>query len=287
MSVLEARGVSVVRGGRRILHDVGLRIESGEVTALAGPNGSGKSTLLRALAGIWTVSEGSVVLDEVPLQARSRRDVASRIAFVAQDTRIDFAFTVAEIVAMGRYPHRGRFDREAAADRQAVDEAMEWCGIASLRDRCANTLSGGERQRVVIARGLAVQPDFILLDEPTANLDIEHAIRILDLCAALARAGKVRCGRNSRFERGGALYIAGRADRLRTHRVLRHSRRSGQLPNSRKGFSGSRRAAPERATAPQSTCFIERIRNDSSYFGGIAVRHIAYMRRAESLCAVS
>ena len=190
MSVLEARGISVIRGGRRILHDVDLRIESGGVTAIAGPNGSGKSTLLRALAGIWALTGGSVMLDGVPLQALSRRDAARRISFVAQDTRLDFAFTVAEIVAMGRYPHRGRFDREAAADRQAIDEAMEWCGIAGLRDRYANTLSGGERQRVVIARGLAVQPDFVLLDEPTANLDIEHAIRILDLCAALARAGK-------------------------------------------------------------------------------------------------
>jgi iron complex transport system ATP-binding protein len=190
MSALEARGITVERGGRRILHEVDLRIERGEVSAIAGPNGSGKSTLLRALAGIWTLAEGSVVLDGVPLRTLSRRDVARRIAFVAQDTRLDFAFTVAEIVAMGRYPHRGRFDREGAVDRRAVEEAMEWCGVAGLRDRCANTLSGGERQRVVIARGLAVQPDFILLDEPTANLDVEHAIRIMDLCAALACAGK-------------------------------------------------------------------------------------------------
>ena len=91
---------------------------------------------------------------------------------------------------MGRYPHRGRFERATSADRCAIEEAMEWCGVSELRTRAVNTLSGGERQRVVIARSLAVQPEFILLDEPTANLDVEHAIRILDLCAALARAGK-------------------------------------------------------------------------------------------------
>ena len=190
MNSLEASGVAVARGGRRILDGVDLRVESGTFTAIAGPNCSGKSTLLRALAGIWAVSEGSVTLGGKPLGTLGRRAIAQQIAFVAQDNRLDFSFTVAEIVAMGRYPHRGRFERPAAADRRAIEEAMEWCGVAELRERAVNTLSGGERQRVVIARSLAVQPEFILLDEPTANLDVEHAIRILDLCAALARAGK-------------------------------------------------------------------------------------------------
>ena len=190
MNCLEARGVAVARGGRRILNSVSLRVEPGTFTALAGPNGSGKSTLLRALAGIWPLSEGSVTLDEKPLGTLGRRAIAQRIAFVAQDNRLDFAFTVGEIDAMGRYPHRGRFERAASADRRAIEEAMEWCGVAGLRERAVNTLSGGERQRVVIARSLAAQPDYILLDEPTANLDVEHAIRILDLCAALARSGK-------------------------------------------------------------------------------------------------
>jgi len=190
MSVLEAREIVVARGGRRILDGVGIRAESGGVAAIAGPNGSGKSTLLRALAGIWPISEGSVALDGVPLSRLSRREVARRVALVAQDTRFDFAFTVAEMVAMGRYPHRGRFTAETTADRAAVEDAMAWCDISHLRERTVNTLSGGERQRVAIARSLAVQPDFILLDEPTANLDVEHALGILDLCSALARAGK-------------------------------------------------------------------------------------------------
>ncbi len=190
MNSLEARGVTVIRGGRRILDGVDLRVEAGGFLAIAGPNGSGKSTLLRALTGIWAVNEGSVTLGGQSLGTLGRKAIARRIAFVAQDNRLDFSFTAAEIVAMGRYPHRGRFERATTADRQAIEEAMEWCGVGELRERAVNTLSGGERQRVAIARSLAVQPEFILLDEPTANLDVEHAIRILDLCAAMARAGK-------------------------------------------------------------------------------------------------
>ena len=224
MNLLEARGVAVIRDSRRILDDVNLRVESGVVIAIAGPNGSGKSTLLRTLGGIWPVTEGSVALDGKPLGTFGRRAIARRIALVAQDNRLDFAFTVAEIVAMGRYPHRGRFERATCTDRQAIEEAMEWCGVAALRNRPVNTLSGGERKRVVIARSLAVQPEFILLDEPTANLDVEHAIRILDLCAALARAGK--------------------AVALATHdlnAVVRYASQAVLIKSGRIVFSGARR----------------------------------------------
>ena len=183
--MLEAAGIAVERGGRRILNDVNVRVVPGQFTALIGPNGSGKSTLLKALAGLWPVVHGEVR----PLAGMSRRDIARKIAFVPQDTRIDFAFSVAEIAGMGRHPHRGRFTPESAADRKAVDAALERCDVAHLRRREANTLSGGERQRVLIARSLAAEPEVILLDEPTASLDIEHSLRILELCRELARDG--------------------------------------------------------------------------------------------------
>lgn len=186
---LEAVSVSIERGGRRILDAASLRLEPGKFTALIGPNGSGKSTLLRALAGLWPVSSGEVLLDGQPIRRLPRRTVARSVAFVPQDTRIDFAFTVEELVSMGRHPHRGRFAGETVTDRRAVDEALERCDVTYLRSRAANALSGGERQRVLIARSLAAQPDAILLDEPTANLDIEHALDILELCRELADDG--------------------------------------------------------------------------------------------------
>jgi iron complex transport system ATP-binding protein len=190
MSVaLEARNIAVERGGRRILDAASLKIESGRFTTLVGPNGGGKSTLLKALAGLWPVASGEVIFDERPIKTFTRREIAQRIAFVPQDTHIDFAFTVDEIVGMGRHPHRGRFAPETGADRAAINAALERCDVADLKTRAANSLSGGERQRVLIARSLAAKPEVILLDEPTASLDIEHAIEILDLCRELAREG--------------------------------------------------------------------------------------------------
>ena len=190
MNLLEASSVSVRRGGRSILEHIDLQLGAGDLLAIVGPNGSGKSTLLRALAGIWPVFSGSVRLDQHPISSLPRREIARRIAFLPQDARLDFAFTVEEVVAMGRYPHRGRFQRESQADRAAIEAALEYCDVGELRHRFVNTLSGGERQRVLIARSLAVQPDFVLLDEPTASLDVEHSLEILNLCRRLADAGR-------------------------------------------------------------------------------------------------
>ena len=189
MSILEISGVSVERGRREILSNASVRVSSGELVVLLGPNGSGKSTLLRILGGLWLPSAGSVTLDGRVLQGFSRGELARRIAFVPQDTHVDFAFTVRELLAMGRYPHRGRFSSETPRDRAAILAAAEQCDIVSLLDRSVDTLSGGERQRVLIARSLAVQPEFILLDEPTANLDIEHSLEVLELTKTLAATG--------------------------------------------------------------------------------------------------
>lgn len=189
MSRLEAQAITVTRQGREILKSASLSLSAGEFQAVVGPNGSGKSTLLRALAGIWPVSAGRVLLDDKPLSGLSRQQIARRVTFVPQDTRSDWPFTVEEIVAMGRHPHRGRFTSESDADKRAIQLALERCDILSLRGRLVNTLSGGERQRVVIARSLAVEPEFILLDEPTASLDVQHALEVLELCKNLACSG--------------------------------------------------------------------------------------------------
>jgi iron complex transport system ATP-binding protein len=160
------------------------------MTALIGPNGSGKSTLLRLFAGLWRPDDGEMLLDGRAIHSLPRREMARRVAFVPQEAQIDFAFTVAEILAMGRYAHRGRFSPQAEADRAAINSAAAHCDITHLIDRAINTLSGGERQRVLIARSLVVEPEFVLLDEPTANLDVHHALDVLQLCESLSRQGK-------------------------------------------------------------------------------------------------
>lgn len=190
MSILEINEVSVERSRRKILADASVRVSEGELLVLLGPNGSGKSTLLRIFAGLWQPTSGTVTLDGEALQSFSRNELARRIAFVPQDTHVDFAFTVSELLAMGRYPHRGRFSAETAADHAAIRAAAQQCDVLTLLNRSVDTLSGGERQRVLIARSLAVQPEIILLDEPTANLDIEHSLEVLELSKALADEGK-------------------------------------------------------------------------------------------------
>jgi iron complex transport system ATP-binding protein len=190
VSVLETREAVVRRGGRTILGPASIEIGPGEMTALIGPNGSGKSTLLRLFAGLWQPDEGEALLDGKAIHSRPRKEIARRIAFVPQDTQIDFAFTVEEILAMGRYAHRGRFTPQGPADHVAINSAATYCDITHLLNRAINTLSGGERQRVLIARSLVAEPDFILLDEPTANLDVQHALDVLELCQALSRKGK-------------------------------------------------------------------------------------------------
>lgn len=187
-STLQAAGVTVVRGQRRILDDATLAVPSGAVTAVLGPNGSGKSTLMRVLAGLWLPTSGEVKLNGKPLPSRS--EVARHVAFLPQDTRCDFAFTVEEIVAMGRLPHRSRFSPAGARDRKAIQEAIATCDLESLRRRTVDRLSGGERQRVAIARCLAAEPAVLLLDEPTAHLDLDHALTVFALCRSLAAAGR-------------------------------------------------------------------------------------------------
>jgi iron complex transport system ATP-binding protein len=189
-AILETRAVGVVLGGRHALSSASLALEAGSFTAVVGPNGSGKSTLLRALAGLRRPDEGEVLFRGTPMHLMARREVARHLAFLPQDTRSDFAFLVREVVEMGRHPHRGRFQPTRPADRVAVDKAIDLCDLDSLRHRTVDRLSGGERQRVAIARCLATEPDVVLLDEPTAHLDLGHALDVLSLCRGLSAGGR-------------------------------------------------------------------------------------------------
>lgn len=190
-TLLEGKGLSFAYGNRRVLEGVDLRLSGGELVALVGPNGAGKSTLLQLLLGWLRPTEGHVDVSGAGLSGMSRRDIAQRIAFVPQEARVDFEFTARELVTMGRMPHLGRFQPEGPADVAAVDRALLSTDTLALADRVVSELSGGERQRVQLARALAQETEILLLDEPTASLDIEHQLALLDLVQQFVQGGRV------------------------------------------------------------------------------------------------
>ncbi len=190
MSTLSANGLGLRLSKRWILQNVSLEIQSGMVLALIGPNGSGKSSVMRCLAGLWHPTEGEVLIDGQRLDLMRRSIAARHIAYVPQDARLDFEFSVREIVSMGRYAHRGRFQRETNADREAINDAIQRADVVHLSERLITQLSGGERQRVLIARSLATCANILLLDEPTASLDVDHGLDVLELCRSLADEGR-------------------------------------------------------------------------------------------------
>lgn len=187
---LEARRVSCAYGGTPVFSNVDFTLSESELVMLIGPNGAGKSSLLHVLLGILPPTEGAVFVSGTPIVELERPAIARRIAFVPQEVRSDFSFTVRELVAMGRTPHLGRFRPEGPADVDAVERALAATETQPLSDRFASDLSGGERQRVHLARALAQETQVLLLDEPTANLDMEHQLQILGLVKRLTRSGK-------------------------------------------------------------------------------------------------
>ena len=190
MTELSLQNVSLEISGHFLVREISLTLKKGKLTAFIGRNGSGKTTALRLLAGLLAPTAGRATFNEKDLAHFRRRELAKKIAFVPQDTHIEFDFTVEEIVAMGRNPHLGRFARETAPDKLAIAEAMQRTNIEHLAQRPVTELSGGERQRVVLARSLATEAEIMLLDEPTASLDIAHALEVLEMCRDFANEGK-------------------------------------------------------------------------------------------------
>jgi len=187
--VLAARGVHFGYGRNEVLSGVDVELRPGELVALLGPNGSGKSTLLRLLLGFRTPKPGIISLGDTPIGSLDRRTIAQQLAFVGQQERFDFDFTVHQVVSMGRNPHLGRFRAMGAVDRTSVDNAMRRTDVYALRTRPLGQLSGGERRRVLLARAFAQQSPLLLLDEPTANLDPLHAHRVLSLVREQVNSG--------------------------------------------------------------------------------------------------
>lgn len=171
------------------LDGVSLRLARGEFVGLVGPNGSGKTTLLRAINALVAPARGTVLLGGADVAGLSARQVAATVAVVPQQPHGGFGFTVVDIVTMGRGPHLPLLARERAADHAVVREALERTRTWHLRHRPIDGLSGGERQRVLLARALAQTPEVLLLDEPTAHLDIRFQLEVMDLVARLNADG--------------------------------------------------------------------------------------------------
>ena len=172
---------------RPVLKDVDLEVRKGEVVGILGPNGCGKTTLLKLMNRNLRPESGQVWMEEKDLEAVSKKEIARHIAVVPQSNEIRFAFTVRDIVMMGRMPFLHQFQGESSEDAHIVDEAMRKTNISEFADRYINTMSGGERQRVIIARAIAQRPEIILLDEPTLHLDINHQFEVLDLVKRLSK----------------------------------------------------------------------------------------------------
>jgi len=184
-AILCAKGVNVTLDRRRVLHDVNLEAKPGEVLALLGPNGAGKSTLLKALAGLIPY-EGRVEIAGCDVASLSPRMRAKRVSYVPQRSLLRSALSVQEVVALGRYVHGGRFGGMSSHDREAIDHALQTAHAGMLRDRIFTQLSVGEQQRVLLARALASDAPILLLDEPTAALDVGEGLSVLRLIRALA-----------------------------------------------------------------------------------------------------
>lgn len=189
MAILAADRVTLSYLDEPILRDVSLGVSPGELLGLVGPNGSGKSTLVRALSGVLPPRSGRVTLDGQDLYRLPARTVARAVAVVGQETPAAFGWSVLDVVLMGRSPHLGRFGLERRHDLAVAQEALERTAVSHLAGRPFLETSGGERQRVMIARALAQEPQILILDEPTAHLDLNHQIEIVNLVASLRDRG--------------------------------------------------------------------------------------------------
>ncbi len=182
---IDVAKISLTYGKVSVLKDVSFTVNPGEFFVIIGPNGSGKTSLIKSIAGIEKPQHGRIDIMGRPLSGYGRKALARKVALVPQTAPADFPFTVAETVLMGRAPHLGLLGLESESDLKIVRQVMVFTGVAELADRKIEHLSGGERQRAFVARAVCQSSDIILLDEPTASLDLAYQARLMDLMEAL------------------------------------------------------------------------------------------------------
>ena len=184
-SAFKAAGIYFKYSDQWVIEDVSFNICEGDFFGIIGPNGSGKSSLLKLISNIHTPQSGRIYLRETDIKMVGRAELSKTVSYIPQESSFLFPYTVAEIVSMGRYPHlKGKFF-EDSYDKKVVTDAMTWVGIDALRDRAITDISGGEKQRAIIARGLAQEPEILIMDEPTTSLDIGHQMEIFNLLSRL------------------------------------------------------------------------------------------------------
>ncbi len=184
--MLEVQNISINYGVCAVVQDVSFELKAGKIIALLGANGAGKTTVLKSLNGGLPTANGAILLNGKSIEKFSRREIAREIAVIAQETETSFPVSVLEFVLAGRFAHGAAFGWETTGDLQIAGQSLEQCDLSNYENRLMNRLSGGERQRVVLARALTTGARILLLDEPTANLDLAHQ-------ALLFRLIKARC----------------------------------------------------------------------------------------------
>lgn len=185
--MLEVKNIYCGYNGENVVKDVSFKVKRGENLCIVGPNGCGKSTLLKSIANLISF-EGDIILDKKNLKALKRRELATKISLMTQNSNIQFPYTIFETVALGRYAHlTGVFSKLSKEDEDIVNKSLEMVGILDIKDKLISELSGGQLQRVFLARSFAQNPDVILLDEPTNHLDLRYQIEILDYLKVWAK----------------------------------------------------------------------------------------------------
>ncbi|SNX54951.1 ABC transporter ATP-binding protein [Thermoanaerobacterium sp. RBIITD] len=186
---LEIKNVFCGYGTKIVVKDFSIQVSSGEILCLLGPNGVGKTTLFKTILGFLKLQGGEIVLNGENIKYWSRKKLAKTIGYVPQAHTPPFPFSVLDVVVMGRTAHLGVFSSPSKEDVAIAEEALETLGVSFLKDRIYTEISGGERQMVLIARAITQQPDILVMDEPTANLDFGNQIRVLEQIKRLAQKG--------------------------------------------------------------------------------------------------